>query len=516
MPQPGMVYLVGSGPGDPGLITVRGLECLRQADLVLYDGLVNPLLLLHTAADAERTCRVRGPSGHTLNQSEINDRLIAAARSGRTVVRLKGGDPFIFGRGSEEADALRAAGIAYEVVPGITAATAAGAFTEIPLTHRQHASAVAFVTGHEDPQKHQSALDYAALARFPGTLVFYMGLHQLERIAEALMANGLDSHTPAAVISRATTPAQTTVCSTLQQIVTDVRSARLRAPSLIIFGPCAVKRNSLSWFENRPLIGQRIGIPRPIDQAQPTAQRVVSRGAHPILMPTIEITSVEDWTDVDRSIQDLPAADWLVFTSANGVTHYMSRLRKLGLDARQLANVRIATIGPSTAQVLENYGLTSDLMPPEYRAEALAESLRPHVDGKRVIWAKADRGRDVLAPALAAAGAEVQQVVVYHNRDVTGWSEDIEQALQREEVNWIGLSSPSIARGIQRLLQPEIRAQLGRTLHLASISPVTSAAAREIGLPISAEATDFTWDGLLDAIEAFYGPANTAASAGEV
>jgi len=496
-----MVYLVGSGPGDPGLITVRGLECLRQADLVLYDGLVNPLLLLHTSADAERTCRVRGPSGHTLNQQEINDRLIAAARTGQTVVRLKGGDPFIFGRGSEEADALRSAGIAYEVIPGITAATAAGAYTEIPLTHRQHTSAVAFVAGHEDPSKPQSAVDYGQLAQFPGTLVFYMGLHRLDQIVEALTANGQDPETPTAVISRATTAAQQRVHSTLAKIVDAVRSAELKPPSLIVVGPCAQEPDRMSWFEQRPLLGLRIGVPRAINQSAPTVERIVARGGHPVLMPTIAIAPVADWTLVDQSIRGLPTTDWLVFTSSNGVDQYLSRIQSLGLDARQLGNVRIATIGPSTAKALASYCLKSDLTPPEYRAESLAESLIPHVAGRRVIWPRADRGREILATSLADAGADLEQVVVYHNRDVSDWPAEALQLLERGELSWIGLSSPSIARGVQRLMKPEIRDQLGQALHLASISPVTTAAAEEVGLPISAEATEYTWDGILTAIE---------------
>ena len=510
MPQPGMVYLVGSGPGDPGLITVRGLECLRQADLVLYDGLVNPLLLLHTSADAERTCRVRGPSGYTLNQQEINDRLIAAARAGQTVVRLKGGDPFIFGRGSEEADALRSAGIAYEVIPGITAATAAGAYTEIPLTHRQHTLAVAFVTGHEDPAKPQTAVDYGQLAQFPGTLVFYMGLHRLHHIVEALTANGQDPTTPTAVISRATTAAQQRVHSTLSEIVAAVQTAGLKAPSLIVVGPCAQEPDRMSWFEQRPLLGLRIGVPRAINQSLATTQRIIARGGHPIVMPTIEIAPIADWSLVDQSIRGLRTADWLVFTSSNGVDQYLSRVRSLGLDARQLGNVRIATIGPSTAQRLEDYGLASDLTPPEYRAESLAQSLAPHVAGRRVVWPRADRGREVLTTSLTDAGANLEQVVTYHNRDVSDWPGETLELLDRGELHWIGLSSPSIARGVQRLMKPDQRQQLGHALHLASISPVTTAAAQEVGLTISAEASEYTWDGMLTAIENFQASANGA------
>lgn len=496
----GTVYLVGAGPGDPGLLTLRGLECLRRADLVLYDGLVNPLLLQHTAAHAERTCRVDTPTGRVLKQSEINERLIAGARAGKTVVRLKGGDPFVFGRGSEEAAALAEAGIAYEVVPGITAATAAGAYAGISFTHREMASAVAFITGHEDPNKTDSALDYTALANFSGTLVFYMGLHRLASIARSLVEHGKPESTPVAVISRATTPAQRVVTGTLADVAAAVKSAGLPAPSLIVVGECARQREHISWFEKRPLFGKQIGILRAAEQAEPTIARALELGAQPVSLPAIQILPPDDFAAVDDALSRLDTFDWLIFTSTNGVAGLLDRLWETGGDARRLANVRLAAIGPSTAEALERYHLRADVVPDAYRAEALAEALKPHVAGKRVLWARASRGRDVLPEVLTAAGATVEQTVVYQNLDVDAFPDSEASLLERGELDWIGLSSPSIARNLDRLLSEQARSHLGTKTRLASISPVTTAAAKEAGLPIAAEATEYTWEGIFQAI----------------
>ena len=505
----GKVYLVGAGPGDPGLITLKGLECLRRADLVLYDGLVNPLLLRHTSARAERTCRSGGPGGRRLDQGEINRRLIAAAREGRTVVRLKGGDPFIFGRGSEEAAALAEAGIAYEVVPGVTAAVAAGEYTGISFTHRELASAVAFITGHEDPTKDQSAIDYEALAQFPGTLVFYMGLHRLESIAERLIEAGLAPQTPACVISRATLPQQRTVSAALTELAEAARMSALRPPSLIVVGECVRQRDTIAWFERRPLFGKRIGITRPEAQADSAIARALELGAEPILLPTVEILPPEDWAPVDAAIGRLQEYDWLVFTSANGVTSLLDRIWETRFDSRRLGSAQIAAIGPATAETLESYHLRADLVPDAFRAEALAEALKPHVRDRRALWIGASRGRDVLPVELQAAGASVEKLVVYRNEDVPALPAEAHALIERGDLDWIALSSPSIARNLARLLSPAAREQVGTSVRLASISPVTTAAAREAGLPIASEATEYTWDGLFDAIVRT-GPARTA------
>jgi uroporphyrinogen III methyltransferase/synthase len=491
----GKVYLVGAGPGDPGLLTLKGLRCLQRADLVLYDGLVNPLLLRHTRAAAERTCRSMTNEGLRLPQDEINARLIDAARQGKTVVRLKGGDPYIFGRGGEEAAALAYAGIPFEVVPGITAATASGAYAGISLTHREIASQVVFVTGHEDPAKIGTTVDYGLLARFHGTIVFYMGLHRLEAIAAALMAHGKPPQTPSCVISRATLPTQRIIDAPLADIAERTQSAGLHAPSLFVVGECVPQRDVLSWFEQLPLFGKSIGITRPVHQAGPAIERCLELGAEPVLLPTIEILPPEDWSEVDAVLKRLSEFDWLIFTSANGVESLLGRLWETGGDARQLGTAKIACIGPATAERLHEYHLRADLAPDSYRAEALAEALRSHVAGRRVLWARADRGRDVLPEALTAAGAQFEQVVVYRNLDVTELPPDVKARIESGSLNWIGLSSPSIARGVQRLL-----ADAAGKVKFASISPVSTAAANEAGLEVDAEATTYTWDGIFEAV----------------
>ena len=507
----GKVYLVGAGPGDPGLITLRGVECLKLADVVLYDGLVNPLLLRHTQAAAERSCRVEGPGGRYLDQAESNRKLVELALSGKTVVRLKGGDPFVFGRGSEEAATLAAAGIPFEIVPGITAAVAASAYAGISVTHRDHASAVAFVTGHQTDPDGPGGLDYAALAAFPGTLVFYMGLHRVARIAAALIAHGKPAETPAAVICRGTWPDQRVVQAPLAELAEVVREAGLHPPSMILVGGCVELSRQLDWIKAaRPLLGQRIGIARAEGQVDELIPLLTNLGAEPVLMPTIEIGPAPDQAAVDAALDRLTGGavgappqsryDWLVFTSANGVRSLLDRLWSRGLDARSLGATRIAVIGDGTAAALAPYGLRADLIPETFRAEGLVASLAPLVRDARILWARATRGRDVLKTGLVAAGATVDEVVVYANGDTEAWPAEIVTRLERNEVDWICLSSPSIAQGVARLLPVAARERLGKSLRLASISPVTTAAATAVGLPIATEATRHDWRGLLEAI----------------
>jgi uroporphyrinogen III methyltransferase/synthase len=505
----GIVYLVGAGPGDPGLLTLRGAEVLAAADLVLYDGLVNPLLLRRTRGRSERTSRAQHDAGATVPQVDVNRRLIAAARAGECVVRLKGGDPFLFGRGSEEARALAEAGIPFEVIPGVTAAIAAGEYAGISFTHRELASAVAFVTGHEDPTKPGAPVDYAALARFPGTLVFYMGLKRIASIAAALTAEGLSPQTPAAVICRASLPSQRTVVAPLSELAAAVERADLHPPSLIVIGECVSQRERIAWFEHRPLFGKRIGITRPHELADAsdvglsaTISQCLKLGAEPVLMPLIAVRPTADTAPLDAALAKLSGVDWLVFTSANGVHAFMQRLWESGGDARRLASIRIACIGPATAAALEAWRLRADLVPESYRAEALAEALLPHVHGQRVLWPRASRGRDVLPTQLRAAGADVTEVVVYDNRDEAPLPPGIGAQITAGTLDWIGLSSPSIARSLAALLPPEARSQIGVRTRLAAISPVTADAARDAGLPVAAVADTYTWDGLFAAIVA--------------
>ena len=496
----GRVYLVGAGPGDPGLLTLRGLECLQQADLVLYDGLVNPLLLEHTRATAERTRREGADGRKVLDQDAINRRLVEEARAGRTVVRLKGGDPLVFGRGAEEARVLAESGVPFEIVPGITAATAAAAYAGIPMTHRQKASAVVLVTGHEDPSKANPAVDYAALAGFDGTLVFYMGLDRLPEIVNRLLEAGRDPRTPTAVISHGTLPTQKTVMGELAQLPGAVAAAGLSAPSLIVVGECVTERESIAWFEARPLLGKSVGITRPVNQVARVVGQLGQLGAEPVLMPTIEILPPDSFDEVDAVLDRLEEFDWIVFTSVNGVAGLLGRLWDRGDDLRRLTGCRLAAIGPATAEALAGYRLRADVVPESFRAEALGEALSARVEGARVLWARASRGREVLGELLVEAGASFEQVVTYRNEDVIAWPSETLERLASGMIDWIGLSSPSIARGVARLAA-DSGASLDST-RLASISPVTSQAARDAGLQVSAEAVNYTWDGLLEAIVA--------------
>ncbi|MCH7989501.1 MAG: uroporphyrinogen-III synthase, partial [Planctomycetes bacterium] len=388
------------------------------------------------------------------------------------------------------------AGIPFEIVPGITAATAASVYAGISLTHREWASSVVFVTGHEDPTKGKPSIDYDLLARFSGTLVFYMGLHRLEVIVDSLLKAGKDEQTPACVISRATTPLQQTVTAPLCELAAAVDRKNLKPPSLIVVGECVTQRETIAWFENRPLFGTQIGITRPVEQAGPAIANALELGAHPVLLPTIQILPPENFVEVDSVIERLDEFDWIVFTSSNGVNGLLDRIWDIGGDLRQLGSAKLAVIGPGTAEALQQYHLRADLMPESYRAEALAEALKSFVAGKRLLWARADRGRDVLPKELERAGASLQQVTVYRNVAVEPGSSPEWESAERGEIDWIGLSSPSIARNLPRLLSSDALSRV----KLVSISPVTSEAAREAGLTIAAEATEHTWNGILQAI----------------
>lgn len=500
MSQIGTVYLVGAGPGDPGLITVRGLQCLAAADLVLYDGLVNPLLLRHARGELERTARATRCRPGAVSQADVIQRMIDAARQGKSVVRLKGGDPFIFGRGGEEAAALTQAGIPFEVVPGITAATAAAVNAGITLTHREHASAVALITGHEDPTKAEPRLDYTVLSRFPGTLVFYMGMHRIATIAESLIAAGMPRSTPAAVVCQASLPQQQVVEGTLESIAEDVQGAGLEPPSLIIIGETVARRKDIAWFGLRPLSGISIGLTRSEEQLDSVIDDVLRMGGEPVPMPLIRIEPPEDWSQVDAVLDRLGSFDWIVFTSVNGVRALLGRLWDTGRDVRRLAGVRLAAIGPATADAMAAYHLRPDLVPAAYRAEELGDALAGHVAGKQVLWARASRGRDVLPNRLMASGAQVEQVVVYRNTDVSQLAEDVSQRIATGKLDWIALSSPSIARSLAHFITPADLRRGGSGVRLAAISPVTAAAAEECGFVIDAIAEEFTWRGLLAAI----------------
>lgn len=503
-PSPcGPVYLIGAGPGDPGLITLRGVELLRRADVVLYDYLVNPELLKHTRADAELIClgqHGQAGSARIWSQEEINLRLVELAKAGRCVARLKGGDPAIFARGAEEVETLVQAGIGFEIVPGITAALAAGSFAGIPLTHRELASAVALVTGQERPDKPDSALDFDALARFPGTIVIYMGATTAPVWTEALIRGGKSPDTPAAIVRHCSLPDQRLVLCRLDEVAGHLAGPeRMRPPLIVVIGEVVRLSPTMSWFDRRPLFGRRILVTRPEEQSAALVEPLRELGANVLVQPAIRIAEPADWSPVDCAIDALPRFDWLVFSSANGVRFFLNRLLASGRDLRALGGVRLAAIGPGTAAELARFHLQADLQPDEFRAEALAAELVLQIPqtGKRFLLVRASRGREVLAETLRAAGASVEQVVAYSSSDVTQPEESTRRLLADGKIDWITVTSSAIARSLAAMFGEDLRR--GR---LVSISPVTTATLRELGFEAAAEACEYTMAGVVAAIAA--------------
>ncbi|MBL8826750.1 MAG: uroporphyrinogen-III C-methyltransferase [Planctomycetaceae bacterium] len=492
----GPVYLVGAGPGDPGLFTLRGVETLRRADLVLYDYLVNPQLLEHARTGAELVCLGRHGRAPRLSQTEINARMVEAAQQGRTVVRLKAGDPAVFARFGEETDALTAAGVPFEIVPGITAALASGSHAGIPLTHRKFASAVALVTGHEDADKCEPAVEYRALASFPGTIVMYMGVTTVGEWSAALIEGGKSASTPVAIVRRCSWSDQTVQRTTLGGLPALVAEQRLRPPVIFIVGEAAAAESSVSWFATRPLFGQRIIVTRPEGQSFALRDPLQELGAEVRIQPAIAIEPPADWSAVDAAIGRVSEFDWLVFSSSNGVRMWFDRWWSLGGDWRRLANTKLAAIGPGTSDELAKYHLRADRLPDgEYRAEALAQALNAEAAGKRFLLVRASRGREVLAEQLQAAGGHVEQVVAYRSVDVTVPDAELTGLLHAGEVDWVTVTSSAIARSLAAMWGDALR-----RAKLASISPITSQTLRELGFTPHVEATEYTMPGLVDAI----------------
>ena len=514
----GIVYLVGAGPGDPGLITVRGAELLRSADVVVYDYLSNPRLLAH-CPNAEAIYVGKKAAHHSMTQEQINALLVEKGEAGKRVVRLKGGDPFVFGRGGEECEALAAAGIPFEVVPGVTAAIAAPAYAGIPVTHRELNSSFTFITGHEKEEAYResaakshdpgaaSDLDWSALAKLP-CLAFYMGVRSLPRICQKLIEHGMPAETPAATIRWGTTPRQRTIVGTVSDLPTKVAEAGLGPPALTIIGKVVQLRQTLNWFERRPLFGQTIVVTRTRQQASDLSNRLTELGANVIEAPTIELIEPADWTAGDEVLKSMAAFDWVVFTSQNGVQFTRRRLLELGLDARAFGSARIAAIGDATARAVRNeLFLAVDLCPESFVAEALADTLaaKDVVKGNRFLLLRADIARPILRERLLADGAtEVRDVAIYQTRPADTLPPALTDALAAGEVNWITFTSSSTVKGFLSLLGPDARAALG-DVKLASIGPITSRTLRDLGFVPTIEAETFNIEGLVNAMLAARG-----------
>jgi uroporphyrinogen III methyltransferase / synthase len=496
----GKVYLVGAGPGDPGLITVRGAMLLSRADVILYDYLVNPRLLEHCRAGANLVCLGQHGRSRIWPQSEINDHLVRHAREGKAVVRLKSGDPAIFARAADEATALADNQIPFEIVPGVTAGFAASSYAGIPITHRGLASAVALITGREDDEKTDSSLDYAALARFPGTLVFYMGVTTVEHWTRELIAAGKSPHTPVAVVRRCSFPDQMVLRSTLAQLAADISHPKLRPPVIFIVGEVASLAPVLGWFDKRPLFGKRIVVTRPAHQAHSLVAPLEELGAEVLVQPAIEIQPPESWDEVDRTLSSLDLFDWVTYSSANGVRAMLDRLQTVGSDLRALGNLKLAAIGPGTSDELARYHLRADVVPTTFEAESLAQSLIAAIAERpiknRVLLVRASRGREVLADQLTATGADVKQVVFYRSTDVTAPQPEIAALLRESQVDWMTITSSAIARSIVAMFGEDLR-----KTKLASISPITSAALRQLGHEPAVEASSYTMQGVVEAIQ---------------
>ncbi len=490
----GTVFLVGAGPGDPGAITLRAVECLRQADLILWDYLVNPTIVEHASPSAELIRLGKPSSGRALTPSEITKLMLDAARAGRNVVRLKSGDASIFGRGADEMDALRDAGIGFEVVPGITAGLAVAAYSEIPVTHYADASAVALVTGRERDEKSALQLE-KGLAEFPGTLIFYMGVKKAPEWSRALIEQGKAADTPVAIVRWCSRSNQQTVRCTLDSVADAIVEHKVRPPSLFVVGPVVKHAPALSWFAARPLFGKTVLVPGSERTSRKLRDRLCSFGAEVLLAPAIQITGPEDWTAVDAAIDRIDDFDWLVFSSANGVDFLLERLMMRGGDMRLLGKVRLAAIGSGTAERLETYCLKADLVPETFTAEGLAEALAEHAKGKSFLLARASRGRNLLAEELEEAGGQVTQIVVYESSNVEETNDEVANSLAEGNIDWVTVASSATAESLHNLYGADLK-----NAHLASISPLTSTALKKLGYEPAAEAKEHTMAGIADAI----------------
>jgi len=501
--KPGRVYLVGAGPGDPGLITVKGLDCLKRADVVLYDRLLGMELLDSARPEAERVYVGKNSERRSMDQDEINRLLIENAQAGHTVVRLKGGDPFVFGRGGEEGEALARHGVPFEVVPGVSSATAVPAYAGIPVTHRGCASSFTVVTGHEATGKDSSSIAWDRLATGADTLIFLMAVANLADIVDKLVQNGLTPSTHVALIHQGTTPTQKTLIGTLADIATMAEEERIRPPAVLVLGEVVRLRERLRWFDSQPLFGKRVLVTRPVHQASAMNGLLRERGARPVEMPVIGIKDATDVKRLDETIRSLGDYQWVVFTSANGVEAFGQRLKALGLDARRLAHTSIGAIGQATGGSLALLGLRADYVPEDHTSQGFLDGLdEREVKGLRFLLLRADIATPDLADGLAAMGADVSDVTAYRTVPTTDSISMGKEALLAGEIDVVTFTSSSTVRALVAALGPEWRAV--NSAKVACIGPVTAATAVEADLRVDVEAGQHTVPGLVEAIEQYF------------
>ena len=493
----GICYIVGAGPGDPGLLTLKGRDCLSIADVVVYDYLANPELLAHAPDSAERIYAGKKAGDHAMKQSDTNALLVDRVKAGQTVVRLKGGDPFLFGRGGEEAEALSSAGCAFEIVPGISSALAGPACAGIPVTHRAHNAALTIFTGHEDPTKGAETIDYNAIAAMPGTKVMLMGIERLAAHCSALVAAGMNAETPVCLVRRASTPRQECLEGTLADIAAKAAAANFRAPAVVVIGAVVSLRSSLAWFDNKPLFGVRVAVTRTRRQAGELLAGLRALGADAYEMPTIRIEPPSDKRAFYEAVAHAHSYDWLIFTSPNGVDAFFRAFYEIYNDARSIGGVRIAAIGPATAARVRSNHLAVDLQPEKYVAEAILEALKKEttIENATFLLPRAEGAREMLAQELTRAGGIVDEAVAYRTVPETGDPAGGVARFREEGADIITFTSSSTAENFAALKLP-----MPDNLRTASIGPVTSQTLRKLGLPVHMEASTHDILGLLETI----------------
>lgn len=507
----GKVYLVGAGPGDFKLISIKGLECTRKADVIIYDRLANKRLLLFARAEAELLYVGKKAGELVKDQRQIGELMVGKAKEGKMVVRLKGGDPFIFGRGGEEAEVLAANEIEFEVVPGISSAHGVPACAGIPITHRGLSSTVAIITGHEDPSKERSQINWEKLATAVDTIVFLMGMKNLPSIVEELLKYGRKKESPAAVIYRGSTAEQKTVVGTLETIVELSQKEGLKPPSVVVIGEVVRLREKLQWAEKKPLFGKRVLVARSREQAAEMVEALEEMGAEAVELPTIKIVPPESYEDLDRAIRQMsePSAmshqrfsyDWIIFTSANGVDFFFRRLRELGKDVRILKGIKLAAIGPATTKKLEEVGLLVDYMPSKYVAEAVVEGFKNlGVASQRILIPRAEVAREILPQELERLGAQVNVVSTYRTVPDSSMIAELRRLLSEGRINIIAFTSSSTVKNFMKAVEGLNLENLLRSVQIACIGPVTAQTAEECGLKVAATAKEYTIQGLVQAM----------------
>jgi len=501
----GKVYLIGAGPGDTGLITVKGLECVKKADVIIYDYLANERLLDQRRTEAELIYVGKQGGRHTLPQDEINSLIVRKAKEGKIVARLKGGDPFIFGRGGEEAEELVDNGVPFEVVPGVTAATSVPTYAGIPLTHREHTASVAFVTGHEDPTKEESKVHWDRIATGIGTLVFFMGMKNLQNIVNNLITHGRSPETPIALIQWGTRTDQKVVTGVLKDIVLKVKEAKLGPPAIIVVGEVVRLRQKLNWYESKPLFGKRVIVTRSRDQASVFAEKLIDLGATTVEFPTIDVVPPSSWDELDNAIGILETFDWLILTSANAVRFFMERLRSVGKDIRMLKGVNICVVGPKTAESLERYGLKADLIPAEFKAEGVLAALGGvRVKGQKFLIPRAKVAREVIPDRLREMGDDVTVATAYENVRPALDADRMKKLFRENKITTVTFTSSSTVHNFIEILgQKEYKTFL-EGVDVACIGPVTAKTAEEYGMKVAIMPKEYTIPAFVDAIVEHY------------